>query len=389
MPTHSLPDHPNLRHLKNQAKDLLRSGHAPTLAAAQFQVARQYGFASWPKLKIHLETLGLAGPLKQAIDRNDLAAVQSLMTSHPGLHAAPLGYRNNGPLTWAAECRGSAGLPAPERLAIVRWMLAHGSDVHQGGDGPLMRAALDGSRIPMMEVLVEHGADVNARWNGHYPILFAPCETLDPASLAWLLARGADPHCGAFDFLIGTYLRGPDLAACIELLRQAGAQTRYAAPGVLPILTGRNAELQELLDENPALVHERFPDLHFGATGARQLTLQGATLLHVAAEFGNTEAVRLLLESGADPNAPAACDATGLGGQTPLFHAATQYDDGGLPVVTLLLDRGADLSVRARVPGHYESPGEVIECTALGYARRFPGGASRAAAALDARGAPE
>lgn len=383
MPTRPLPDHPNLRHLKDQAKDLLQSGAAPTLAAAQFQIARSYGFPSWPKLKVHVETLGLAGPLKSAIDANDLAAVRSLMTHHPALHAAPLGYRNNGPLTWAAECRG--GAPTPERLDIARWMIEHGSDVHQGGDGPLMRAALDGRRIPMMELLVAHGADVNARWNGNFPILFAPCETLDPDALAWLLAHGADPHCGALDYLIGTYLRGPDLARCIDLLLAAGARTKYDTPAVLAILRGRIEELREAIARTPALAAERFPDLDFGATGARQLTLKGATLLHVAAEFGSVEAAEALLDAGADVNARAAVDDAGAGGQTPLFHAATQYGDAGLPVVELLLARGADPRSEARVAGHYESPGEVIACTAVGYAERFPGGESRTVALLRAR----
>jgi hypothetical protein len=35
---------------------------------------------------------------------------------------------------------------------MAEWMIAHGSDVHQGGDGPLMRAALNAYRIPMMEL---------------------------------------------------------------------------------------------------------------------------------------------------------------------------------------------------------------------------------------------
>jgi len=43
-----LPEHPNLRHLKDEAKDLLATGKATSLADAQFQVARLYGFASWP-----------------------------------------------------------------------------------------------------------------------------------------------------------------------------------------------------------------------------------------------------------------------------------------------------------------------------------------------------
>ena len=61
----------------------------------------------------------------------------------------------------------------------------------------------------------------------------------------------------------------------------------------------------------------------------------------------------------------------------------------GLPVVQLLIDRGADLSVRARIPGHYEQPGEVVECTPLAYARRFPGTDNKTVALLRQRGADE
>ena len=48
-----LPNRPNLRHLKDQAKDLLRDGEAVSLSDAQRQIARTYGFPSWPKLKAH------------------------------------------------------------------------------------------------------------------------------------------------------------------------------------------------------------------------------------------------------------------------------------------------------------------------------------------------
>jgi hypothetical protein len=153
----SLPDRPNLRHLKNQAKDLLRSGEAETIADAQYKIARLYGFASWPKLRAHVESLKDIGQLKLAIDANDVEGVKTLMTRNPALHRAPLGYGQDGPLTWAAECRVPYEPPAPERLLIAQWMMENGSDVHQGGDGPLMRAALKGDRVPMMELLVRHG----------------------------------------------------------------------------------------------------------------------------------------------------------------------------------------------------------------------------------------
>src|SRR5712692_8738391 len=190
-----LPDRPNLRHLKDQAKDLLKAGAAASLADAQFQIARLYGFASWPKLKAHVESFEEIGQLKQAIDTNDIVRVKTLMTRNPTLHSAPLGYGKDGPLTWVAECRVPWEPPSPVRLAMAEWMIAHGSDVHQGGDGPLMRAALNEYRIPMMELLVAHGADVNAMWHGHFPIIFAPCESMDRSALKWLLDHRANPNC--------------------------------------------------------------------------------------------------------------------------------------------------------------------------------------------------
>jgi hypothetical protein len=68
-PKRPLPERPNLRHLKDQAKDLLHSGSAATLADAQFQIARLYGFASWPKLKAHIDSLEETGQLKHATRR--------------------------------------------------------------------------------------------------------------------------------------------------------------------------------------------------------------------------------------------------------------------------------------------------------------------------------
>src|SRR5581483_10760606 len=86
-----LPERPNLRHLKDQAKDLLKAGTAASITDAQFKIARSYGFPSWPKLRAHVESFNQIGQLKQAIDTNDLAKVQELMTRNPELHRAPMG----------------------------------------------------------------------------------------------------------------------------------------------------------------------------------------------------------------------------------------------------------------------------------------------------------
>lgn len=396
-PKRPLPDRPNLRHLKDQAKDLLKAGTAASLADAQFQIARLYGFASWPKLKAHVESFEEIGQLKQAIDTNDIERVKTMMTRNPALHSAPLGYGEDGPLTWVAECRVPWEPPGPGRLAMAEWMITHGSDVHQGGDGPLMRAALNAYRIPMMELLVAHGADVDALWHGNFPIIFASCESMDSTALKWLLDHGANPNCRdhgyefgghpypgtALDYLIAGYGRSLErLSACIEVLLEAGGETRFNTPAVMALLRGRLDNLAELIDAEPGLVNKRFPELDCGQTGGRNLLLQGGTLLHVAAEYGNVPAVALLLDRGAEVNARARADETGAGGQTAIFHAVTQFDDVGLAVTQLLLERGADLAICVRLPGAYERPGEIVECTPLGYALLFGGESHRRTVAL-------
>ena len=60
-----------------------------------------------------------------------------------------------------------------------------------------------------------------------------------------------------------------------------------------------------------------------------------------------------------------------------------------MPVAQFLVDSGADLSVRVKLPGHYERPGEVVEGTPLGYAKLFPGGENKTVAFLRERSASE
>ena len=70
--TRTLPPHPNLDHLKKQAKDVLhkmkQENFAAKLADAQFAIAREYGFESWPKLKAYVESLSVGpGPAESEL----------------------------------------------------------------------------------------------------------------------------------------------------------------------------------------------------------------------------------------------------------------------------------------------------------------------------------
>jgi len=58
-------------------------------------------------------------------------------------------------------------------------------------------------------------------------------------------------------------------------------------------------------------------------------------------------------------------------------------------VAELLARQRADLSLRARFPGRYEHPSEVVEYAPPGHARLFSGGASRTVKFLREHGAAE
>lgn len=283
------------------------------------------------------EPLDETGQLEQAIQCNDVSRVEALLTSNAALRQ------------------------------------------HVRDDESIMPA--HHGRIPMMELLFRYGANVNGLCMGWFPLLFYPCENLEPEPLKWLLDHGADPNCAvphdpdnrALDYVLRTYPRGPErLTACIEALLAAGARTRYDLPGVFAILRGRHDELSALLDADPSLVARRYPELDCGASGGRLMEVRGGTLLHVAAEYGFLEACRILLDHGADVNARAEVDANGVGGQTAIFHALTHFGGVNPEVAQLLIERGADLTIRARVPGHYERAGEILDVSAAEYNAIFP-----------------
>src|SRR5687767_10589488 len=100
----NLPEFPNLDYLKKQAKVLLRElkqrDPGVRLAQAQHAIAHEYGFASWARLKAHVESL--PSPVKPAL-AVDAAASHSSGGSGGG------GGPTSGPIDPPPQDSGGAG----------------------------------------------------------------------------------------------------------------------------------------------------------------------------------------------------------------------------------------------------------------------------------------
>ena len=142
----------------------------------------------------------------------------------------------------------------------------------------------------------------------------------------------------AIDHLIEMYARSDSFPACLRLLLERGATLED--PRVVPVLLDDPDELAAALRRDPSLL------AHPTSLVSAFTPLVGASLLHVAAEFGHLRAARVLLEMGADVNARAAVDEYGLNGHTPLFHTVNSAWNRSAPLMQLLLDAGAAADVR-------------------------------------------
>src|SRR5882672_8537923 len=112
--------------------------------------------------------------------------------------------------------------------------------------------------------------------------------------------------------LIEMYSRSDQFPGCLRLLLDRGAV--LDDPRIAPVLLDDTKALTAALDADASLIGHRT------SVVSAFTPLMGASLLHVAAEFGNLNAMRVLLERGADVEGRAAFDEHGLNGHTPIFH---------------------------------------------------------------------
>ena len=333
MPVRRLPPNPSLVHLKYQAKDLL-SEHALRdrgaaqrirefhprfrgqsdddifraqlrLSDAQLLIARESGFPSWARLKRHIEKPTLS-------DRLDLPHQERI---------EDLTFRRAVALLDAGD---AAGLGAHLRLhpdLVGRRVVFEGGNYFEHptllefvAENPVRHGTLPGNIVEVARVILEAGPEPPALRDtlmlvatGRVP---RECGVQIPL-IDLLCKHGADPGSVIRD----AALHGEFLA--VDALIKRGARIGLAVAAAL----GRTEVAGRLLAD--------------ATSEERHLALS------LAADFGRIEVVRLLLDSGEDPNRY-----NPVGGHshtTPLHQAAAA---GHEQVVRLLVERGARVDIK-------------------------------------------
>lgn len=172
--------------------------------------------------------------------------------------------------------------------------------------------------------------------------LLAAFETHDADGIRSVLDQGFDlsaPLRGtsAVNLLAEMYTRSQRFPACMRLLLDRGGT--LDDPATEAVLLDDAAALGRAVTASPGLLRHR-TSMRCAFT-----PLRGATLLHVAAEYGHLAAARTLLELGAEVDARADFDEAGLNGHTPLFHTVHSPSNHSARVMELLLEHGARTDV--------------------------------------------
>lgn len=376
-----LPVRPDLAQLEREAQELLDGDPSlATIQDARDALARSYQAPSWGRL-------ALACDLIDAIWRDDLERVRTLVTTHPEIihEDARVQPSNWGPpLTYAANLG---------RDRIIRLLYDLGArDLRSALD----RAALQ-SQIETARMLYD--------LMGRPPIpdgaLGGPAYTLSHSGTALVLALGArvkdddGRSLAPVDVVLETDSRKPaSKHAILQMYVAHGIELPDTAP--MALHRGRTDLLERHLARDPELLRRQFtheeiypPELgcHDEVLATHGTPLAGATLLHMCMDYGELEIARWLLERGMDVDAPAAVDADGFGGHTALFAAVVSqmnfwmnYVSGArkvAPLAQLLLEHGADPNARASLrkqlhPGYGEEIlHEYRDVTPLSWGARF------------------
>lgn len=292
--THIRENHPRWRNLSEE--QVAASPFA--LADAQLVIASEYGFASWSKLQSHVKTLEAASStaeavasLRDAAGRGDLARLNALLDAHPEL----------------IDERGGEGVRTPLHQAVfgnseaaVKLLLERGANPNircEGDNAYPLHFAVEKHRLPIIHLLVEHGADTIGEGDYHELGVIGWATAWDyipphPEIVAYLLAHGARHNIfsavamGEAEVIRELVARTPN-----DLERRMNGTRMRSMPLHLAVIKNQPAAVTTLLD--------------LGAN-TESLDEAGFSALDLAALDGRHDLAQVLLERGAKVRLPAA-----------------------------------------------------------------------------------
>ena len=311
-----LPARPSLDHLRHEARALLRAAQAGdtaaaarigavsgslTLASAQLALAREYGFASWARLKA--EVTARTAELAQLADAFCVASIRDgsdravrMLAATPEL----AGYSLATAVILGDADRVRAEI-ARDPGAVTRvdartgWTALHAACASRWHRLDPARA---GGLLDVVRLLLDAGADPNdraagrpGRGAGWTPLLCAVAGVANPPVVALLLERGAVPYDHVL-YLAG--FGGDDHESLRLILRHVGDVSGLAEQALAAPLSLNDAEGVRLL-------------LEAGADPRRYADDEGepASAAHEAVRAGcSAGLLGLLLDHGADPDRP-------------------------------------------------------------------------------------
>ncbi|KFZ16935.1 hypothetical protein V502_04822 [Pseudogymnoascus sp. VKM F-4520 (FW-2644)] len=238
-------------------------------------------------------------------------------------------------------------------IPVLKLLLAYGADPNYANTGghPALYYAIQRRDTTVIQLLLDHEADPNQRpWTGQ-PCVHLAASQGDIKTVQALISKHVDinatPTMG--ETALGSAIYRDD-ANMVHLLLENGADVNIkplAGQSPLFLVASKgDSVLLRLLLERGANVDESppgFPSALYMAIHREDLETAKVLLefganastgnsLNVAVDHSNVNAVKLLLDHGADPNSKP------TGGQTPLYSAATNGDTVSMQ---LLLDKGA------------------------------------------------